>query len=120
MAEDLPRAERLRGRDVIGRLFDEGASGASGGILVRALRGGDGPSRIAAVAGKRLGNAVKRNRMKRRLRAAFRLEKETLPKGWDFALIARRGLLEAEWPNVLKDLRKAVQKAVTARPVPKP
>lgn len=113
--EDLPKAERLRGRDAIGRLFEEGSAGACGGVLVRALRSPepDGPSRIVAVAGKKLGNAVKRNRMKRRLRAAFRTQKDALPKGWDLALVARRGLVEAEWQKVMNDLRKAVERAVS-------
>lgn len=110
--EDLPRAERLRGRDSISRLFAEGNTGASGGILVRALPGDAGIRRMAAVAGKKLGNAVARNRMKRRLRAAYRQEKESLPEGWEFALVARRGLLESEWRDVIQDLRKAVARAV--------
>lgn len=111
--ERLPKERRLRGRDRIGQLFAEGARGSSGAILVRAVRNDDpGVTRIVAVAGKKLGNAVRRNRMRRRLRAAFRTCGESLPGGWDFALVARRELLEAEWPQVIRDLEKAMRRAV--------
>lgn len=97
-------------------LFAQGRTGASGGILARALANADGRTRMAAIAGKKLGNAVLRNRMKRRIRAAYRLQKESLPKGWDFAFVARRGLLEAEWLDVMRDLRTAAARAIDGRP----
>lgn len=109
----LPRTERLRNRDDIGRLFSEGGSGVSGGILVKALPLPEGGGQVVIVAGKKLGNAVVRNRLKRRLRAAYRQEKDTLAEGWMLALVARRGLLEAKWQDVTRDLQQAVKRAIT-------
>lgn len=110
--EDLPKHQRLRGRERLGQLFREGARGAAGKIAVRALPNDDGMTRIAAVAGKSLGGAVKRNRMRRLIRTAFRIQKDSLPGGWDFALVARPGLLEATWPDVMRDLVLATARAV--------
>ena len=107
----LPRSERLRGRDRIRDLFETGGRAAVGRVAARALANGTSSSRLAAVAGKGLGNAVKRNRLRRRIRAAFRLQKGDLPKGWDLAILARPGLMEAEWRDVMREVREAAVKA---------
>ncbi len=111
----LPRSERLRGKENIGRLFSVGGKGAQGEVAARAVANALDHARLAAVAGKKLGKAVKRNRMRRRLRAAFRLHKEQLPKGFDLALIARPGLLEASWTEIVSAVLKAVEKAASGR-----
>ncbi|MCC8190940.1 MAG: ribonuclease P protein component [Planctomycetes bacterium] len=111
---DLPKRERLRGRERVGMLFREGYRGSAGKVTVRALVNGDATSRIAAVAGKKLGCAVVRNRLRRVLRAAWRLQKHRLPPGWDFALVARPGLMEATWAEVERDVAMAVERAVRA------
>lgn len=112
--EDLPRHQRLRGRERMGRLFQEGARATAGRVAVRALPNIDGATRVAAIAGKTLGNAVKRNRMRRLLRAAYRMQKNDLPRGWDFALVARPGFLEAPWRVVMRDVGLAMTRAVRA------
>ena len=110
--EDFPSELRIKNRARIGLLFSEGTTGIAGAVLVRALPNPDGPTRIVAVAGKKIGGAVQRNRMRRRLRAAFRTGRERLPEGWDFALVARKGLLEAAWRDVIRDMEKAAGRAV--------
>ena len=110
--ENLPKSQRLHGRDCLGGLFREGGRGASGKIAARALPNDTGETRMAAVAGKSLGKANKRTRMRRLIRAAFRIQKDSLPAGWDLALVARPGLLEAQWPDIMRDVAKAVERAV--------
>lgn len=46
--------------------------------------------RLGVVASRRVGNAVARNRAKRRLRELFRLEQDNLPASCDLLLIARK------------------------------
>jgi ribonuclease P protein component len=55
---------------------------------------GEGP-RLGLAVSRQLGGAVERNRLKRRLRAAFDELAEELPAGNDYVLIARPGLGEA-------------------------
>jgi ribonuclease P protein component len=55
---------------------------------------GEGP-RLGLAVGRQLGTAIERNRLKRRLRAAFDELRESVPGGRDYVLIARPGLPEA-------------------------
>ena len=51
--------------------------------------------RLGLAVGRQLGTAIERNRLKRRLRAAFDELRERVPGGRDYVLIARPGLSEA-------------------------
>lgn len=53
--------------------------------------------RLGVVASRRIGNAVCRNRAKRRLRAVFRKHREVLPEVCDLVLVARRRVLSCPW-----------------------
>jgi ribonuclease P protein component len=51
-----------------------------------------GPSRLGLAVDRRLGGAVRRNRVKRRLRECFRRRKP--PQGLDLVLVAKREMLD--------------------------
>jgi ribonuclease P protein component len=51
--------------------------------------------RLGLAVSRKVGGAVARNRVKRRLRAAFDEVKETLPRDHDYVLVVRPGLAEA-------------------------
>ena len=55
----------------------------------------EGEPRLGLAVSRKVGGAVVRNRVKRRLRAAFEELAETLPPGHDFVLIVRPGFAEA-------------------------
>ena len=55
----------------------------------------EGEPRLGLAVSRQLGSAVERNRLKRRLRAAFAEVCLGLPAGHDYVLIARPGLTEA-------------------------
>ena len=56
----------------------------------------DEHSRIGVAAGRSVGNAVRRNRAKRLLRASLKPFLSSLMSGWDIVLIARRPLSEVK------------------------
>jgi len=84
-------------------------------LLVRARDDGDNRMRVGFTVTKKIGNAVVRNRMKRRLRA---LAREMLPlagvPGADHVLIGRQGGIERPFDQLRGELRKALAKV--ARP----
>ena len=54
-------------------------------------------SRFGFTVNSRIGNAVQRNRIKRRLREIMRLQQDTLQSGWDIVLIARQPIRSADY-----------------------
>lgn len=56
-------------------------------LVLHACPNGLAAVRVGVVAGRRHGGAVLRNRLKRRLRAAFRLALPNLPDGHDYVLL---------------------------------
>jgi ribonuclease P protein component len=57
--------------------------------------GDDGEARLGLAVPKSVGSAVTRNKLKRRLREAWRAELDRVPRGRDYVLVARAGLPEA-------------------------
>lgn len=85
---------------------------------------GDGPegaARVGFTCSKKLGNAVARNRARRRLRE---LARKAMPQGarpgWDYVLVGRpEATLSRDFAAMLADLEQALRKVHRPRP-PKP
>lgn len=80
-------------------------------LLVRQRDDGDETMRVGFTVTRKIGNAVVRNRMKRRFRA---LARETLPEfgiaGADHVLIGRSGGVERDYAKLADELKRALRK----------
>lgn len=65
-------------------------------------------NRIGITAGKKLGNAVTRNRAKRIIKAAYRLCESDFPIGFDLVFVARDSITEKKTQDVMSFFRKRV------------
>jgi len=103
--------QRLRSAAEIERVRREGRSYAHPlVVLIVAPTETDGtPSRVAVVAGRRIGGAVIRNRAKRLLREATR--REALRSGWDLMFVARAAIVGARLDQVQGAVRQVLQRA---------
>lgn len=91
----LPRHARLRRRGEFLAVQREGRSYRAKHVVAVARRNGLEQTRLGVTVSRRVGKAVERNRVKRRLREIFRHHQEVLPPGLDVVLIARTGSSKA-------------------------
>ncbi len=87
-------------------------------LVLHALAVADGaqdtPIHVGYTVTKRCGNAVIRNRIKRRLRSAARsILPEEGTQGCSYVLVGKPATCEAEFSDILRDLRYALRKHAT-------
>jgi ribonuclease P protein component len=118
------RERRLRRRRDFLRVQAHGLRAATPHfvLLVDANPEGEGPSRLGVVVTRKVGNAVRRNRIKRLCRECFRQWPGFVPEGIDLVVIARSGAHEldlatvrGEWARARKTLLARAATALAAR-----
>jgi ribonuclease P protein component len=85
---------------------ERGASRSHPLLIVRSLRTDLEATRFGLSTGRRLGGAVVRNRVRRRLREALRVMAPSFRPGWDVLIIARPALVEADHDALVGALRR--------------
>ena len=87
-----------------------GEKALSRGLVIQAIENEESQWRIGLTATKKIGNAVTRNRARRRMRALARSYLVPLAQaGTDYVLIARYDTLTADWQDMGKGLQKAIR-----------
>ena len=109
VAAALP-IQRLKRRAEFLRAAQDSKRAARPGLVLQALPTGAAGLRVGFTVTKKVGNAVMRNRAKRRLREAARL---TLPglavSGYDLVLIGRDGTGARPFAALIDDLKGALR-----------
>jgi ribonuclease P protein component len=104
-------AEKLRRKSDFQRLYELGNRANTEHAVV--IVGGDStaPTRVAFVAGRKVGKAHDRIRAKRRLREVWRRLEPSLSEPLDAIIIARPSALEAPFPELCADVQRGIERA---------
>ena len=105
------RAHSLRRTSEFRRAFREGKAAAGKYVVVHAVPNGLEIVRVGFPVGKKMGGAVKRNRIKRLLREAVRLSEAMPNQGYDLVIVPRRRMTgpDLRCAEVVADLDRALE-----------
>ncbi len=73
-------------------------------------------NRVGVTVGKKLGHAVVRNRVRRRLREIYRLNEQMFTPGWDIVVVARSRCIKADFGRLTEAYLSLAEKAGVLRP----
>ncbi len=105
----MRRALRLRKTADFAAARRRGKSGADHRLVVIACPNRSSAPRFGFSVSKRIGNAVNRNKIKRRLKAAA--VEAGVEGGWDLIVIARQGARSAGYWELRRSLRRLLGRA---------
>ena len=93
------------------RVRREGKSYAHPLLVLTIAPGKDENSRVGLITGKAIGNAVKRNRVKRQLRSIFSEILPLLPSNYDLVVIPRVPMVETEYITTKQIIHQLLSRA---------
>lgn len=110
MAKELgfTKQQRLLSREDFARVYKQDYFAADDVLVIRGRRG-SGRSRLGLAVSKKVGNAVVRNRWKRRIREAFRQRQHQLPEGLEIVARPRKGAV-CDFEAIYGSLGKLMQR----------
>jgi len=114
----MQRRQRLTGSKRFSQIHIGGSSAANRLLVIRYLTNGSNCSRFGFLVSKRVGNAAVRNKVKRRLREAVRVN--PVKAGWDALFIVRRGAGSAKYQDLKDAIDNLLQRANLVDEPPQP
>lgn len=91
------------------RIMKEGVRHRTPHFYIRMLVNPQGPQRLGIAAGRKVGKACARNRIKRRLREYFRLNRDKIPPGADIVFIPLVGASVLDTKQLFEELNRFFQ-----------
>lgn len=80
-------------------------------LVLYARRNRTGTNRIGITVSKKLGHAVVRNRVRRRIREVYRLNEEKFQPGWDIVVVARTRAVSCKFDALTNAFLSLAKKA---------
>ena len=84
---------------------------ANGYLVLYARKNNSAANRVGVTVGKKLGKAVVRNQVRRRLREIYRLHEESFMPGWDIVVVARSRSVHAPFGKLTDAYMSLAEKA---------
>ena len=94
----------LKENSLFRRLYAKGKSAAGSCLVVYCRKNGTGTNRVGYTVSKKLGGAVVRNRIRRRLREIYRTHEEEFLPGRDIVVVARSRAAAASYRQLERSM----------------
>ena len=88
---------------------------ADGYLVLYARKNRTAGNRVGITVSKKLGGAVVRNRIRRRIREVYRLNEDKFQPGWDIVVVARARTVKAPFDKLTKSFLSLARKMGTLR-----
>ena len=98
------------------RLYSKGKSGVCPYFVIYCRKTGRPVSRLGITTGLKLGNAVKRNRARRRIRELYRIHEADLLPGYDIVIVARTRAIYGRYSELKRSFVQQMKKLGLAAP----
>ena len=108
---ELPKKFILRKKFEFNKVYSKGRSYTNHGIIIHVMKSDGLNGKIGFAVGKKLGNAVVRNRIKRLLRESYRLCRREIKTNVSMILIARKPLINAKFDEVVRSFKDICNKS---------
>lgn len=92
------------------RLYAKGKSAVSPTLAVYVRKNRLGYTRLGLTVGTKVGKAVRRNKVRRRIREAYRIHEGQMSPGWDMVVVARVRAAYAPYAELERDLLRLLDK----------
>ena len=98
------------------RLYNKGKSAVSPYFVIYCRKTGRPVNRLGITTSVKLGNAVKRNRARRRIRELYRTHEAGLLPGYDIVIVARTRAIYGRYPELKRSFVQQMKKLGLAAP----
>jgi ribonuclease P protein component len=106
----LPKSNRICKKKHFEYLFNNSKKSQNKYFILYFVKALEPQNKIAFIAGKKLGNAVKRNFCKRRLRELYRINQHEISNNFDLAFVAKSMLMEDNFWEINKSFIELLTK----------
>ena len=106
----MKRATTVKENYEFRRIYAKGKSGVSPCLVVYCRPNRRENNRLGVTVSAKLGHAVVRNRVRRRLREIFRLSQPEMKQGYDIIIVARSRAVRATYRELTKDFLRVCEK----------
>lgn len=100
----------LKLNHVFQRLYRKGTRSATPCLALYSRPNGREENRLGLTTGAKLGHAVVRNRLRRRLRAIYRIHEHEFRPGFDIVVVCRAASVNASYQHLERDFLRLARK----------